>query len=176
MSSLCFISSTSIGVGSLSFINSFLRWASAMPPFRSQHVIDTPVLTNDIGHIIPDTDNAAISTNHHGNPIISARSTLVPRGTSSSTTAGIVLGSIGGFLVLLALIYVCYFRQHSTMYIMSVSSTSSKNSRRRRKPVLFGLPRPKDVIVVEIVRSNSHRDGGGAAAEPAAAAAAPAAE
>jgi len=54
------------------------------------------------------------------------------------------------------------------MYIMSRSSTSSsKNSRRRsrRKPVIFGLPKPKDVIVVEIVRTQSQKEVGGGGAE-----------
>jgi len=130
-----------------------------MPPFLSRPVIDIPV-TNHVSATpspdttFTDTTVAAIrSDNHHDTieaidypSVVSARSTIAPRNSHSggSTTIGIILGSICGFLVLLAIIYVCYFRHHSTMYIVSTtSSSSSKNSqtkkkkRRRRKPVLF---------------------------------------
>jgi len=123
-------------------------------PAKDRTSTDTKVAT-----INSDNDHEAFPQ-PFAPSIIPLQSSITPRngnsGGAPSSTIGIVLGSIFGFLVLLAIIYVCYFRHHSTMYIVSRSSSASSKAsqkrRRRRKPIIAGLPRPREVIIVDVVR------------------------
>jgi len=170
-----------------------------MPPFLSDRpaieiipsrdeIISTDTNTNTNTGKSHNTNNDAItqasSPYQPQHNIIAARSSS----PNPSTTIGIVLGSLAGFLFFLTLVYVCYFRHYSTMYIVSrrssaTSSKASQKSRRRRKnrrqPIIAGLPRPREVIIVDVLRTRTSVPAAAAPAavvEPAAEPEAPAAE